>query len=76
MDAFQQRRFDNLIARALSPDFDVIARELIAQARGWIEGLLEGNVISPERYSDLFRQIAQVEDEVRSRTHGRLSIAS
>jgi hypothetical protein len=76
MDAFQRKRFENLIARALNPDFEVIARELVAQARGWIEGLLEGNVISPERYSELFRQIAQVEHEVRTRTHGRLSIAS
>lgn len=76
MDEFQQRRFDNLIARALNPAFEAIYRELIAQARGWIDGLLEGNVITPQRYSELFRAIAQAEDEVRSRTHGRLSIAS
>lgn len=76
MDAFQRKRFENLIARAQNPEFQQIARELIAQARGWIDGLLEGNVISPLCYSELFREIAHAEDEVRARPHGRLSIAS
>jgi hypothetical protein len=76
MDAFQRKRFENLIARAMNPEFDAIAREFIAQARGWIDGLLEGNVISPSNYSELFREIAHAEDKVRARTHGRLSIAS
>ena len=76
MDAFQRKRFENLIARALNPDFETIARELVAQARGWIDGLLEGNVISPSNYSDLFREIARAEETVRARNHGRLSIAS
>ncbi|WP_110946453.1 hypothetical protein [Pseudomonas bohemica] len=76
MDALQNKRFENLMAQALSPDFDLIARELIARARGWIDGLLEGKVITTERYSELFRVIYQVEAQVYARTHGCSSIAS
>lgn len=76
MDDLQRKRFDNLLAQAQSPEFSLIARELVARAFGWIDGLLEGNVISPTHYSDLFREIAQVEALIYARKHGRLSIAS
>jgi hypothetical protein len=76
MDEFQRRRFENLLARAQKPEFSLVARELIARAFGWIEGLLEGDVLSPSDYSDLFREIAHVEAQVYARTNGRLSIAS
>lgn len=76
MDEFQRRRFENLLARAQKPEFSLVARELIARAFGWIEGLLEGNVISPTDYSDLFREIAHVEAVIYAQTNGRPSVAS
>lgn len=75
MNELQKMRFDNLLARAQKPEFDLVARELVARAFGWIDGLLEGNVINPEAYSDLFREIAHVEALIyeRSRVPSRLA---
>jgi len=76
MNELQKMRFDNLLARAKKPEFDLVARELVGRAFGWIDGLLEGNVISPEAYSDLFREIALVEAEIYERSRNRVRLAS
>jgi hypothetical protein len=76
MNELQRKRFENLLARAQKPEFDLVARELVARAFGWIEGLLEGDVITPEDYSGLFREIALVEALIYDRSRARPRLAS
>lgn len=76
MDDFQRKRFDNLLARAQQPEKSLIARELIARAFGWIDGLMEGGVIKPAEYSGLFNEIRHVEALIRDRTFTTVGLAS
>jgi len=76
MDEFQRKRFDNLLTQAADPKKHLIARELVARAFGWIDGLMEGNVIQPSEYSILFDQISVVESRIRDQSYRRLGLAS
>lgn len=76
MNAFQRRRFDVLLRLANDPKQESIAREHVSRAFGYIDGLLEGDVITPAQYGELFTEIGAVEALIRSHAYRRIGIAS
>jgi hypothetical protein len=76
MNEFQRKRFDNLLGQAENPAQECIAREHVSRAFGYIDGLLEGDAITPSDYADLFREISAVEARIRLKTYRRIGLAS
>lgn len=76
MNAFQRKRFETLLRLASDPAYCDIAREYVSRAFGYIDGLLEGDVITPAQYGELFTEIAAAESMIRERSYRRIGIAS
>jgi hypothetical protein len=76
MDEFQRRLFDNLLRRATDPSMGCISRELVSRAFGYIDGLMEGNVIQPTEYSSLFDEIRHAESVIASQPYQPIWLAS
>lgn len=76
MNAFQRRRFEILLRLAVDPKQESIAREHVSRAFGYIDGLLEGDVITPAQYGELFTEIGAAESVLRNRSDRRIGIAS
>lgn len=75
MNDFQRSKLDRLIYDALQPG-RVISDADLAQARGYIDGLLEGDVLSPDEYSEYHRQIMAASRTIFERDMARLRMAS
>lgn len=72
MDVYQRKRFDKLLELAKDPAQDCLARERVQRAFGYIDGLHEGDAISPVEYAGLFNEIQQVDALIFERTHAKL----
>lgn len=75
MNDYQRDKADTLIRLALMPD-RLIADEHLAEARGYITGLLEGGQMNPVEFSEYHHQILAAQREVRYREMVKLGIAA
>ena len=76
MNAFQRKRFETLLRLASDPAYFDIAREYVSRAFGYIDGLLEGDAITPTDYAGFFREISAAESTIRERSYRRIGLAS
>ena len=75
MHIYAKDKLDRLISDSLLPD-RLIAEEDLAEARGYLSGMLEGGAISPAEFSEYHRQVLAAQREVRRRLLEKLGIAA
>lgn len=75
MNDYQRTKIDRLIYDSLQPG-RLIAEKDLAEARGYILGLMEGEILSPEEFSHYHRQIMAASRTIFDRDMARLSMAS
>lgn len=75
MNDFQRSKIDRLIYDSLKPG-RLISDCDLAEARGYMNGLLEGGVLSPNEYSEYHNQIMAASRKIFDREMARLSAVS
>lgn len=75
MNGYMRDKLDRLISDSLIPD-RLIAEEDLAEARGYLGGLLEGGAISPAEFTEFHHQVLAAQREVRRRMMEKVGIAA